>query len=98
MANSGLVPLDESVRISRAASPTKYQNVTTSQIELTTPLGNEKVAMSKSGNNMYLGGSNGLHVYNRKKGTQEYYCYKADDNKTKKVFSIFPTNSRHVVV
>lgn len=95
---SGLLPLTESVRISRDASPRDYQNVTESRIELTTPLGNEKVALSKSGNNMYVGGSNGLHVYNRKKGTQDYYCYKSDDNKTKRIFSIFPTNSRHVVV
>lgn len=90
-------PLNESIRISRADSPNEYQTVTKSQLELTTPLGNEKVALSKSGNNMYVGGSRGLHIYNRKKGTQEYNCYKADDNGTKKIFSIFPTNSRHVV-
>ena len=96
--SSGLKPVEESMRMSRAASPREYQKYSSSEIELSTPLGNEKVSLSRSGNNMYVGGSNGLHVYNRKKGTQDYYCYKADDNKTKKVFSIFPTNSRHVVV
>jgi hypothetical protein len=54
-----------------------------SKFELSTPMGNEKLALSRTGNNLYVGGSNGLHVYNRTKGNQDYYCSKADETRAR---------------
>lgn len=62
-------------------SPRGYEEVKRDKIE--TDLSDiEKVSVSKSGNNLYLGGSTGLNIYSRKSGTTTYTPYKLDSSKS----------------
>lgn len=49
----------------------------------------EKVILSKSGNNLYVGGGVGLTIFARKSGTSQYAKYKSDKEESKFVFLNF---------
>lgn len=73
----------ESAKSSKDSPSKGYQEMKRDKIE-TNIADAEKISLSKSGNNLYVGGAIGLNIFARKSGTTSYSSYKLDKDKSKK--------------